>query len=170
MNRLFALFAAALVLLPSAGCVNYRLGSMLPPDIATVYMPTCVNQTSEPLIEQDVTREILSEIQMDGSMRVAGADVADAILDVTLDRFWLDPVAYVSGQSSTANQYRMNIRASFVLRRRADNSVVVESPNLVGWYDFDFTGDMTSSKATALRPAAKDLGRRIVDSIVQYWP
>ena len=170
MKRLFALSVAALLLLPAAGCVNYRLGSMLPPDIATVYMPTCVNKTSEPLIEQDVTREILSEIQMDGSLRVAGADAADAILDVTLDKFWLDPVAYVSGQSSTANQYRMNIRASFVLRRRADNSVVVESPDLVGWYDFDFTGDMTSSKATALRPAAKDLGRRIVDSIVQYWP
>lgn len=170
MKRLFALSVAALLLLPSAGCVNYRLGSMLPPDVATVYMPTCVNKTSEPLIEQDVTREILSEIQMDGSLRVAGADVADAILDVTLIKFWLDPVAYVSGQSSTANQYRMNIRASFVLRRRADNSVVVESPGLVGWYDFDFTGDMTSSKAAALRPAAKDLGRRIVDSIVQYWP
>ena len=170
MKRLFAPAAVALLLLLSAGCVNYRLGSMLPPDIATVYMPTCVNKTSEPLIEQDVTREILSEIQMDGSLRVAGADTADAILDVTLDQFWLDPVAYVSGQSSTANQYRMNIRASFVLRRRADNSVVVESPGLVGWYDFDFTGDMTSSKATALRPAAKDLGRRIVDGIVQYWP
>ena len=95
MKRLFALSVAALLLLPAAGCVNYRLGSMLPPDVATVYMPTCVNKTSEPLIEQDVTREILSEIQMDGSLRVAGADAADAILDVTLIKFWLDPVAYV---------------------------------------------------------------------------
>ena len=93
--------------------------------------------------------------------------MADTILEVTLTRFWLDPVAYVQGSSSTANQYRMNIRASFVLRRRADNSVVAESPGITGWYEFDFAGDMTSSKNVALRPAAEDLGRRIVNAIVQ---
>ena len=170
MNRTLASFAAAAVLLLAAGCANYRLGSMLPEDLRTVYMPTCKNQTSEPLIEQDVTASILSQIQMDGSLRIASADTADSILEVTLVRFWLDPVSYASGASSTVNQYRMNIRASFVLYRRADHSVVVESPGVTGWYDFDFAGDMTSSKAVALRPAADDLGRRIVNLMVQYWP
>lgn len=167
MNRTLA---AALLLLLTAGCANYRLGSMLPADIKTVYVPTCKNQTAEPLIEQDVTRAILSQIQMDGSLRIASEDVADTILDITLTQFWLDPVAYESQSSSTANQYRMSIKASFVLRRRSDGSVVVDSPSITGWYDFEFVGDMTSSKNVALRPAAEDLGRRIVSQIVQYWP
>ena len=64
----------------------------------------------------------------------------------------------------------MSIKASFALIRQSDRSVVVESPSVTGWYDFDFAGDMTSSKAVALRPAAEDLGRRIVGQIVQYWP
>ena len=102
MNRTLASFAAAAVLLLAAGCANYRLGSMLPEDIHTVYMPTCVNQTTEPLIEQDVTAAILSQIQMDGSLRVASEDAADTVLDVTLTRFWMDPVAYVQGQGATA--------------------------------------------------------------------
>ena len=167
MNRTLA---AALLLLLSAGCANYRLGSMLPDDLKTVYVPTCKNETAEPLIEQDVTRAILSQIQMDGSLRVASEDDADTVLEIALTKFWLDPVAYESGKSSTANQYRMSIKASFVLRRCADHSVVVDSPSVTGWYDFDFAGDMTSSKAVALRPAAEDLGRRIVGQIVQYWP
>ena len=167
MNRTLA---AALLLLLTAGCANYRLGSMLPDDLKTVYIPTCKNETAEPLIEQDVTRAILAQIQMDGSLRVASADDADTVLEITLTKFWLDPVAYEAGKSSTANQYRMSIKASFVLRRRADNSVVVDSPSVTGWYDFDFAGDMTSSKNIALRPAAEDLGRRIVGQIVQYWP
>ncbi len=171
MNRRPAPLAAlALLLVAAAGCVQYRLGSMLPPDVRTVYVPTCVNETSEPAIEQDVTQAILSQIQMDGSLRLGSAEEADTILDITLVRFWLDPVGYVAGESSTANQYRMSIRASFVLHRRQDRSVVAESPGLTGWYDFDFAGDMTSSKAVALRPAAEDLGRRIVNNIVQYWP
>ena len=165
--------AAALLFLPlllAQGCVGYRLGSMLPADVRTVHVPTCENRTDEPLLEQDVTRAILSQIQTDGTLRIAPADTADTILDVAILRFWLDPVAYAKGEGSTANQYRMNLRASFVLRRRADGSVVVESPGVVGWYDFEFTGDMTSSKAVALRPAADDLGRRILSRIVQYWP
>ncbi len=170
MKRTILSLAALLALLAAAGCVQYRLGSMLPADIHTVYMPTCVNQTTEPLIEQDVTRAILSQIQMDGSLRVVPEENADTILEVTLTKFWLDPVAYDSKDSSTANQYRMSIRASFVLHRRSDNSVIAESPAVTGWYDFDFAGDMTSSKSVALEPAAEDLGRRIVNLIVQYWP
>lgn len=161
-----AIAAAALL----AGCVEYRLGSMLPNDVRTVYMPTCVNATSEPLIEMDATRAILAQIQMDGSLRIASEDTADTILDVKLTNFDLDPVGYVAGDSSTVDQYRMRITASFVLRRQSDNTVVAESPSVTGWYDFDFTGDLTSSKAVALRPAAEDLGRRIVAAITQYWP
>jgi len=169
MKRSLTSLALPLLLLLSTGCASYRLGSMLPDDIRTVYMPTCINETTEPMIEQDVTSAILSQIQTDGSLRVVSKDMADTILDVTLTKFWLDPVAYEEGQSSTANQYRMNIRASFVLRRRADQSVVAESPGVTGWYDFNFAGDMTSSKNIALRPTAEDLGRRIVNGIVQYW-
>lgn len=169
MNRTFALCSTALLLLLAAGCAGYRLGSMLPADIRTVYMPTCVNQTTEPLIEQEVTQAILAQLQMDGSLRVAPEGTADTLLEVTLTKFWLDPVAYARGASSTANQYRMSIRAAFVLRRRSDRSVVAESPGVIGWHDFDFTGDMTSSKAVALGPAAEDLGRRILNRIVQTW-
>ena len=169
MKRIPAV-AAVFLLLFAAGCANYRLGSMLPKDIRTVYMPTCRTQTPEPLIEQDVTRAVLSQIQMDGSLRIASESDADVVLEVTLNRFWLDPVAYEAGSASTANQYRMSIKASFVLYRRSDRSVLVESPSVTGWYDFEFAGDMSSSKAIALQPAAEDLGRRIISQIVQYWP
>ena len=49
MNRLPALFLIPALML-AAGCANYRLGSTLPPDVRTVYMPTCLNQTDEPLL------------------------------------------------------------------------------------------------------------------------
>lgn len=153
-----------------SGCAGYRLGSMLPTDIKTVYVPTVVNNTSEPRIETDVTGAIISQIQMDGSLRIAAdAERADSILEVVLTRFWLDPVAYVSGESSTANEYRMNISASFVLRSTTDNAILAESLRVTGWADFDRVGDMTSSKNVALRPAANDLGRRIVERMVEYW-
>ena len=168
-NAIAAAIAAA-VLASSPACVHYQLGSMLPADIKTVYIPTVKNNTNEPFLEQDATSAIISQIQMDGSLKVVSEDRADAILDVVLTQFWLDPVSYVSGATSTANEYRMNLSASIVLSRRADKSIVLESPTVTGWSDFDFTGDLTTSKAIALRPTADDLGRRIVNELVQYWP
>jgi hypothetical protein len=170
MKRTLPAALALACLLLNAGCAGYRLGSMLPNDVRTVHVPTCINQTAEPLIEQDATRAILSQIQIDGTLRIASEDQASSILQITLLNFWLDPVSYARGEVATANQYRMRIEASFVMYRKADQSVVVEVPSVVGWYDFEFTGDMTSSKAVALRPAAEDLGRRILSRIVQYWP
>jgi len=89
MKRLPLLLLA--LLLSASGCVQYRLSSMLPPDVRTVYMPTCDNQTREPLIEQDVTQAILSQIQMDGSLRLAPADTADTRAAVP------HRIAYVAG-------------------------------------------------------------------------
>jgi len=152
------------------GCVGYKLGSTLPGDIKTIYVPTCINQTDEPLIEIDVTRGVVSEIQMDGTLKlVNNEEDADAVLEITLLDFYLNPVSYTSSSASTANAYRMNVKASFYLRRTSDDVVLVESPSLVGWEEFSMTGDMTTSKSVALRPAAEDLGERIVATITEVW-
>ncbi|MBR6021883.1 MAG: LptE family protein [Kiritimatiellae bacterium] len=165
-----AAVAAAVAVWTAGGCAGYRVGSMLPGDVKTVWVPTVQNKTQEPFIEQDVTSALMAALQMDGSLKVADEKDADAVLRVTVTGFRLDPVAYESGTSNTAEEYRMTLTAGYVLQRTADGTVVAESPAVRGWEDFDFTGDLTSSKAVALRPAAEDLGRRIVDAIVMYWP
>jgi hypothetical protein len=154
MKRIPAV-AAVFLFLFAAGCANYRLGSMLPKDIRTVYVPTCRNQTPEPLIEQDVTRAILSQIQMDGALRGASESDADVVLEITLNRFWLDPVAYEAGSASTANQYRMTsgLPSSCI---GVGPSVVVAAPS-VTVVRLRVAGDMSSSKAIACGPSRRRL-------------
>jgi hypothetical protein len=165
---LFPLFALAVLFLN--GCAGYKLGSTLPSDIRTIYVPTCLNQTDEPLIEINVTRGVVSEIQMDGTLKLVNTEAeADAVLEITLLKFWINPVSYASDSASTPNAYRMNIKASFYLRRVRDNVVLVESPSLTGWAEFSMTGDMTTAKSVALRPAAEDLGERIVANVTEVW-
>lgn len=165
-----AVLAAAVAAAGTWGCAGYKVGSMLPADVRTVWVPTVQNKTQEPFLEQDVTSALMAALQMDGSLKVAEEKDADAVLRVTVTGFRLDPVAYESGTSNTTEEYRMTLTASYVLQRTEDGTVVAESSAVRGWEDFDFTGDLTSSKAVALRPAAEDLGRRIVDAIVMYWP
>jgi len=167
---LLALAAGALAaVLP--GCVGYRLGSMLPADIRTVYVQPVVNRTDEPLIEVEATRAAIREIQIDGSLKVVNNKAeADAWLNVVLTGYNLTPIAYQQNQATATEEYKLVLTASMLLTRRRNGEVVVEAPRISGQTTFVLAGDLTSSKNAALPEAASDLGRRIVAGMVEAWP
>lgn len=155
----------------AAGCVGYRLGSMLPPDVRTVYVESFINRTEEPLIEVEVTRAAINEIQRDGSLRVArSAEDADAILRVTLAEYTLTPLAFRADRPTATDEYRLTLGAAVLLTRHTTGEVIVEAPKVTGETTFLLSGDLTSAKKGALPAAASDLGRRIVASLVEAWP
>ena len=168
MKRSLLIMLASVGLLLN-GCAGYRLGSMLPKDIATVYVPTFVNKTSEPRLEVETTQALIEDLQRDGSLRVVNEDQADTILKVTLNGYNLNPVSYRTDQRTATREYRITIAASFVLTRRGSGAVVAESPRVIGEGVFQVVGDLTTSKATGLPIAAEDLGRRIVQQMVEVW-
>lgn len=151
------------------GCVGYKLGSMLPADIKTVYIPMFVNKTTEPMIEIDATDAAIREIQQDGSLRVVNEEEADAVLEVTLTSYTLSPLAYDKTAKTKADEYRMTLVASVVLKRRATDEVVVENPAVPGESTFLIEGDFTTSKARGLPEAAKDLAHMIIQQVVEAW-
>jgi hypothetical protein len=165
--RLFSLLMPAAMLL---GCASYQLGSMLPADVKTVYVPTFNNKTGEPMIESESTQATIRELQKDGSLKVVGApEEADTILTVTLTNYQLTPLTYDRNLKTTANQYRLTLTTQVVLTRRTTNQVVSENPSIQGEADFAILGDFTISKKQGLPGAANDLAHNIVESIVESW-
>ena len=170
-RRLFLITAAGLTLTTLTGCsaMGYRLGTMLPPSLQSVYVPTFENLTIEPLIESEATREAITQIQRDGSLKIAGETTADAVLKVTLRRYTMIPVAYNRERRLLANEYRVIITASYVLTEAKTGQVISEHPNVEGEAIIQVTGDMSSAKETGLKPAARDLGHDLVEKIVETW-
>jgi len=163
-------FCLALVVIGHlTGCVGYQLGSMLPPDVRTVHVPTFINETEEPLLEIETTRAAISEIQRDGSLRIASADEADALLTVRIINFRLQPLAYDRDRRAAAEEYRMFITASIVLTRQSTQEVIAQNPRVTGEATFILAGDMTSSKQTALPAASRDLAHLIISRLVEAW-
>lgn len=153
-----------------AGCVGYRLGSMLPPDIRTVYVPTFVNRTSEPLIEAEATRAALQQLQADGTLRVVGRpEDADAILEVELQDYTLHALSFDRENRDRANEYRATITASVTLRRTGTGATVVPAQQVKGETTFPFVSDLGLAKERALPDVARDLAHNIVERIVEAW-
>lgn len=163
-----SLTMVALVLVLS-GCVGYQLGGTLPPGITSIYVSAFVNESREPQIETQTTRATIQEFQRDGSLKVTSREQADAILEVTLTGFRLDPLRYRQDQALTAQEYRQKITARIVLKRRGLNGEIVLDRTVQGEATFDLVGDLSSSKDRALPEASRDLAHDIVECIVEYW-
>lgn len=159
---------ALLTLIAATGCTTYEVGSALPPDIETIHVPPVLNQTGEPLLESEVTRALLRELQRDGTLRMTDAESADARLDVSLVKFETAPVRYERDDTKTATEYRMLIAAQVRLTRKNEAEPMMQRV-MHGDTTFTFFGDMASSKNTATPLAARDLAHDIVESMVEYW-
>lgn len=164
--RMTAILALAALLLN--GCAGYQLGSMLPAGIKTVHVPTFVNRTREPLIENETTQKTIQEIQRDGSLKIAARDAADSILQVTITDYSLASVRYDRQHSTQTRSYRVWITADVVLLDKA-GKVIVDRPGVRGQTVFEVLGDLTSSKLQALPAAATDLAHNIVETVVEVW-
>jgi len=153
----------------TTGCAGYRLGSMLPPDIQTVYVATFVNRTSEPQLEGKTTGAVIAEFQKDATLRVVSKEsAADTRLDVQLVGFSEQALRFDRNRRRTANEYRITIRAKIVFRRVSTGAALLEK-EVEGDSTFVVVGDLTSAKRAATPQAARDLAHDIVESVVESW-
>lgn len=151
-----------------AGCSGYQTGSTLPENIQTVSL-NVVNATEEPSVEVSVMRSLRAEVQMDGRLSLASPGDADAVLQVRLDRFHLNPVAYDERKGSLAREYRIVLSGSMVFLSSETGEVLVESPSLSGEAEFEYAADLTTAKLGSMPEAADDLARKIVSLITTAW-
>lgn len=152
------------------GCAGYKLGSMLPDDIKTVYVPAIINRTTEPLIEIQATQALLRELQTDGSLRVVDFDEADAVLEVRLRSFRLRALRYTQEDRSRPEEFSALLTASVKLIRTGTGEVIVQEPAVYGDFFVPFASDLTSAKRLAMPDVTRDLAHDIVERVVEAWP
>ena len=151
------------------GCAGYRLGTSLPRDIRSIYIPMFENRTGEPLIEARATNATIAEFQKDGTLRILDEDTADVTIEVVLTKLELSPLQYSKTDKRKPNEYRLRLYASYVLRRTASREILAQEKDLIGESTFIFAGNLTTAKQNAIPNAAEDLGKNIVESVVEYW-
>lgn len=163
-----AVFLAVMIVGSFAGCAGYRLGSTLPPDIKTIYVPLFGNKSREPLVENDATRATIAELQKDGTLKVVNGENADVILECTVTAVSLNPLRYNRADVVKPNEYRLTLSASFTLKRVRSQEIICEA-SVIGESTFAFFGNLTSAKQSATPRAAEDLAKRIVEKAIEAW-
>ena len=160
------LLAAAVVL--ASGC-GYRVGTLLPPSIQTIYVPLFTNATDEPRLEVEVTNAVIQRIQEDGTLSVADAASADIVVEGRIISYRRDPLRYERDNPAATEEYRLRIAVQMTVRDRRSDTLISSHSWVEGDADFEVAGDLKTAERRVVPIAAQDLARDVVERIVEGW-
>lgn len=166
MNRWTWICVAAL--LSAGGCTGYRLGTTLPAELRSVFVPTFSNQSNEPQVEIVSTQETIREFQRDGTMTILEERQAATMVRGTIISYELVPIRYDRDDAKSVEQYRIILTARIEFLRSGTNEVLMDT-TVQGDTTFPVAGDLPSAKRAALPDAANSLARRVVSTVISCW-
>jgi outer membrane lipopolysaccharide assembly protein LptE/RlpB len=159
--------ARALLLLLLAlllgGC-GYTVRGTLPPHVNSVAVPIFRNRTQEPAVESLITRAVVEAFSTNGRLRVVGSEQADAVLDGEITSYIIVSIAF--DKDANVRLYRLVVTVNLRLRDLRQNTVLFQQNEVREQADFrvqDAVSQTISREETALRFAATDIGRAIVN-------
>ena len=167
-SALIVFGATAMILM--AGCLGYRVGTLLPEDIRTIYVPAFGNKTGERNLEVGATNAVINKLNVDGTLKVVSKEEeADSVLKVTIVDYGLLPVR--RRDVSNPSEYRVTVivEATLMNQHTGESLWKNKKKRLGGESEFVIRGGLPSSERAALPAAFDDLAHDIVEAIVEGW-
>jgi len=155
----------------ATGC-GYQLAghsNLLPPTVRAVGIPTFVNRTNRPELEQRVTEHVIDEFSTRGRVRIVpGEDGADAVLVGTILSYTSTPV--VISEQGRATRYEIMITSRVVLSETRTDRVLWEDEHFLFKRQYDVgtsPGGFVDQEIVAIDDVATDFARSVVTSILE---
>ena len=181
-NNFLLLTAGCWLLVTFSGC-GYTTKTILPDNVKTVHVDTFKNniditkevsakdkyEVYRPNLEVDLRDAIMARVFLDGNLKAADKDSADAVLEGQIVQYRKDPLRY---QNEVVQEYRISLvcDVKLILRRsQKDSKVLFEESNITGDATYFTTGTLQVTETAALNDVMSDLARRIVNKIVENW-
>lgn len=176
----FLLPAAGFWLLVTISGCGYTTKTALPENIKTIHVGIFDNniditkevsakdryEVYRPDLEVDLRDAVVNRIFLDGNLKIAGKDYADAILEGRIMQYRKDPLRY---QNEVVQEYRISIVCDIKLISRRDSKVLYEEEDVTGDTTYFTAGALQKTETDALNDAMSDLARRIINKIVENW-
>lgn len=144
-------------------------GSALPGHIKKVGIPLSINRTSEPNLEDELTKALTEEFQRDGRLKVVSNEEADAILYSDIVSFQTVPVSI---QKDLVSAYRIVMKVDFKLEDRKEKKIIWEEREMESGIrsDYRVTSDIVvtrNAKNEAIKKNCKDLSQDAVSRVFE---
>jgi len=151
------------------GCSSYRLGTTLPANMKTVFIPTFKNSTYQTGIEMDITNEVIQRFRIDSNLQPVSREEADTMLIGEITGWDRQVLSYVGNTEETVEEYRLYVNARITFKDVRNGKVLISQQAVRGKTDFFIEGTLADSEEIARPDAYEDLATQIVDAVVSFW-
>jgi len=168
-SGLAVLAAVCAAMLALGGC-GYSFRGNLPPHIRTVAVPTFKNRTQEPAVENTVTASVVNAFVSSGKLKVVPIEEADSILEGEIVGYQIQSLAV--DRTINVREYRLLVTMNIQFRDVRKGDVLWRQEGLQEKADFRVPGQVSetiSREEGAVREAAVDIGRKIVNLVVDRF-
>ncbi|MCK9572113.1 MAG: LPS assembly lipoprotein LptE [Candidatus Omnitrophica bacterium] len=168
-----------------SGC-GYTTRSLIADKYRTIYVTPFLNKVDitqedysenkyriyRPMLETEVTRQVINKYLFDGNLKPVREATADLVLKGELVEYRKDPLSYTN-DNDDVTEYRINIYVNISLWDTQENKMLWEIKQFNGNYSYYTNYAENSaikvSEDTAVSNAVADLARRIVEYTVEQW-
>ena len=153
----------------ATGC-GYSTKGSLPNHIKSVAVPTFKNRTQEPAVESTITAAVINTFVTSGKLQVVPADRADSILEGEVTGY--DIVSVAVDNRINVRQYRLVVTLNLQFRDVRQGGMLFRQEGLQERADFTVPFAVSSTinrEEGAVRAAAVDIGRRVVNLVVDRF-
>jgi hypothetical protein len=156
--------AAAAVL----SCGPYTFNPNVPGYIKSVAIPLFKNpRTFKYGAERVLTDAVIDEFVADGTLDVAGEDVADSKLQVEIVNYKKEALSY--DVQEVVKEYNLAIVVSGTFTDLINNQVLWQEPSMYESVSYYAIGPNAETEDDALDRLAEELARKIVNRTLQGW-
>lgn len=153
-----------------SGCLySFKAGSFPPPYIKTIAIETFDNETTRFELTDALHEQLLRNLPSALGIRLAGADLADAVVKGTIVRYDVAAPNYragAAGQPAQVLQRQVTISVKVQIIDQVNNVVLWEDSGVVGQGQF---ADAGGSEDEGRAQAIKNLVQKIVDGAQSNW-
>lgn len=151
------------------GCATgYSWKASVPAAMRTVTVPTFMNESDIAELGSVATRQLLREIQREGTFRIAAADEAALEIQGVVKRATPVVGAYDRRADMQLQSYRFVLTAEVSIIDKTAGKVLVNNRKYVAEDVFTARHDISTAERDASGRVADDLARQIVDDLADW--
>lgn len=161
-----------------SGC-HYQQGSLMHPQIKTMAVGRVDNATREPQLEGLFRAKLAERIMTDGSLSLAPAEQADAILNATVRNITYEALAATKQRDESARQddkdeyqtslYRAIVTVEVTVMVPGKSTPLVTTRTIKGVGDFNKLPDLQVARRGAYDLALRDAAAKAVAEVTEAW-
>ena len=165
MNKMLLLL---LPLVFSAGCRSYVWKSSVPDDMRKVSVQTFRNETDVTELGSVATRQILREIQREGTFKIVSRENAAVEVQGVLKKSSLSSITYRRESYARGREYNFEVTAEVSFIDVRTGKILVDNRAYTASTSFFSGYDTVTARRDASGRLAEDLARQIVDDLVNF--